>query len=42
MINMFKVVKELMAFMENEKDKYPHLIEFMKKKFGDMNKLREM
>ncbi len=42
MIDMFKVIKELMEFMENETDKYPNLIEFLKKKFGDVNKIREL
>lgn len=31
--NMFEVIKELVKFMEDEKDKYPNLIKFLKEKF---------
>ena len=35
-INKFELMQELFKFMENEKEKYPNLIKFMREQFDQM------
>ncbi len=37
-INMFDMIKELMEFMEKEKEKYPNLIRYFKQTFDKLLK----